>query len=202
MLLLKAKCAGDDQREASVILGFSLLLSSPIIDTRGSFPLQSWIQYDIIAIEDKSISLSNAYPPYALDNHAHCHDTKPPVYIGTYIPPSFLNSLSFIFPIATNIMCTNGVERFPSPFHPSKRRQRSKKCKVQVIGLTCRYVLPCKNLASACNATFTVPSVLMFHLLYSSYKKYVFDVRNFPCSLSLCKAGGQDMKKWRGRTWS
>ncbi|KAG6791801.1 hypothetical protein POTOM_000934 [Populus tomentosa] len=35
-------------------------------------------------------------------------------------------------------MCTNGVERFPSPFHPSKRRQRSKKCKVQVIGLTCR----------------------------------------------------------------
>ncbi|KAJ6388783.1 hypothetical protein OIU77_027191 [Salix suchowensis] len=35
-------------------------------------------------------------------------------------------------------MCTDGVERFPSPFHPSKRRQRSKKCKVQVSGLTCR----------------------------------------------------------------
>ncbi|KAF9689430.1 hypothetical protein SADUNF_Sadunf01G0091400 [Salix dunnii] len=35
-------------------------------------------------------------------------------------------------------MCTNGVERFPSPFQPSKRRQRSKKCKVQVAGLTCR----------------------------------------------------------------
>ncbi|KAI5594945.1 hypothetical protein POPTR_003G117200v4 [Populus trichocarpa] len=34
-------------------------------------------------------------------------------------------------------MCTNGVDRIPSPFHPSKRRQRSKKCKVQVIGLTC-----------------------------------------------------------------
>ncbi|CAK7355738.1 unnamed protein product [Dovyalis caffra] len=35
-------------------------------------------------------------------------------------------------------MCSNGLERFPSPFRPSKRRQRSKKCKVQVIGLTCR----------------------------------------------------------------